>query len=169
MNIRNLAVIIGVIIATSTLTTHAQGGAASLLKSQGYKATGDDGITDSPKYRQFLNDWNHNHGHTPAVAEVAKMPCAKCTDLVTNVPDVTSKGLGARALKSQGVPTKTVMRHQCPGCGVDWKIVGVGKGKHASPTHKCAACGSENLACCNTTSDVATKGMETKSEIAPLK
>jgi hypothetical protein len=135
-----------------------------------YKGTGDDGITASPKFRQFLDEYNRNHSPAPPpVAEAAKMPCAKCVDVVAIVPDVTSRGLGARALTSHGTPTKTVTSHLCTGCGTDWKFVGMGKTRHGFATHTCSACGSENLACCSTNSEVATKGMEMKAKVAPIK
>lgn len=107
----------------------------------------------------------------PAVSEFKQMSCPKCKDILTTQPDVTSRGLGARSLVAGGVPTQTVARHLCDGCGVDWTISGHGKAKVAVANHKCTSCGAESLACCNTTkgSTVATKGMEKKFQVAPLK
>jgi len=107
----------------------------------------------------------------PAVSEFKEMACPKCKDILTTQPDVTSRGLGARSLVAGGVPTQTVARHLCDGCGVDWTISGHGKAKVAVANHKCTSCGAESLACCNMTkgSPVATKGMDKKFEIAPLK
>lgn len=130
-----------------------------------YKATGDDGITASPRLRQQLDDYRRNHTPAPAPAEIAQMPCAKCKDKVTNRVDMSARGANK--------PTIRVSTHLCEGCGTDWAVVGHGKAKQSVATHKCTSCGSENLACCNTSkgSDVATKGMEkAKSvDVAPLK
>lgn len=130
-----------------------------------YKATGDDGITASPKARQFLDEYNRNHSPAPAPAEVAQMPCPKCNDQVTQQVDETARGANK--------PIKTISTHLCDGCGTDWKVYGVGRTKHFVAIHKCTSCGSENFACCNTTkgSTVATKGMEKAKnvEVAPLK
>lgn len=129
-----------------------------------YKATGDDGITASPKARQFLDEYKRDHSPAPAPAKIAQMPCPKCKDKVTQIVDYTARGANK--------PIKTISTHLCNGCGTDWKIYGVGRTKHFVATHKCTGCGSENLACCNTTknSSVATKGMEKAKnvEVAPL-
>jgi len=107
----------------------------------------------------------------PTVSEFKAMSCPKCKDVWPTKPDITSRGLGGRSLVAQGVPTQTVAQHLCDGCGVDWTISGHGKGKVAVANHKCTSCGAESLACCNTKkgNDVATKGMEKKFEVAPLK
>lgn len=128
-----------------------------------YKATGDDGITASPKHRQFLDDYKKNHSPAPAPAEIAKMPCPKCTDKVTTRVDYSARGANK--------PTIRVVTHQCPGCRTDWAVTGHGKAKQSVATHKCTSCGAETLTCCNTTkgSTVATKGMEKNITVAPLK
>jgi hypothetical protein len=130
-----------------------------------YKPTGDDGIAASPKMRQQIEAYRRNHAPAPAPAEVASMPCAKCKDKVTQKVDYTARG--------QNKPIITVSTHLCPGCGTDWKTVGVGKAKQSVAAHKCTDCRSENLACCNITKggEVASKGMEKAKnlEIAPLK
>lgn len=101
------------------------------------------------------------------------MSCAKCTDGAVYVADLNSRGLGARTLMTSGkaLPTKPVAKHLCDGCGVEWRVEGTGKAKHDVAVHKCTSCGSEALACCSThkSDDTATKGMEKKFEVAPLK
>ena len=128
-----------------------------------YKATGDDGITASPKHQQFLDEYKKNHSPAPAPAEIAQMPCPKCKDKVTTRVDYTARGANK--------PVIRVVTHRCPGCGTDWIVTGHGKAKQSVATHKCTSCGAETVACCNTTkgSTVATKGMEKDITIAPLK
>ena len=129
-----------------------------------YKPTVDDGITASPKQRQFLDEYKRNHSPVPAVAEIPAMPCAKCKDKVTERVDYSARGANK--------PLIRVSTHLCDGCGTDWKIVGHGKAKQSVATHTCSSCGAESAACCNTSkgSSVATKGMEKKNvEVAPLK
>ena len=128
-----------------------------------YKPTGDDGITASPKARQFLDEYKRNHSPAPVPAEIAQMPCPKCQDKVTTRVDYSARGANK--------PTILVSTHLCDGCGTDWKITGVGKAKQSVASHKCSACGAETLACCNTGKggEVATKGMEKHFEVAPLK
>lgn len=46
-----------------------------------YKPTGDDGITASPKLRQFLDEYKRNHSPAPAPAEVPQMACPKCKNV----------------------------------------------------------------------------------------
>jgi NMD protein affecting ribosome stability and mRNA decay len=132
-----------------------------------YKPTGDDGITASPKVRAMLDE--RKARTTTVSAAVPAMACPKCKDTWVAQADTDSKGLGARTL--MGKTTKLVARHLCDGCGVDWAIAGTGKAKHAIATHKCSSCGSENLGCCSTkgSSDVATKGMGQRFEVAPVK
>lgn len=107
----------------------------------------------------------------PSVSDHKPMACARCKTVFEARAVTESKGLGARTLLTGGVPTETVARHLCEGCGVDWTITGHGKAKQSVATHKCASCGAESVACCNTKkgSDIATKGMEKKFEVAPLK
>ena len=97
------------------------------------------------------------------------MSCAKCRNEVVQVRDIDSKG--ARALLTGAPPTKTVSRHGCDGCGTDWKVVGHGKASVSVASHKCTSCGEASLACCNTSKSdpIATKGMNKKFEVAPLK
>lgn len=132
-----------------------------------YKPTGDDGITASPRLRQQLDE---RRARTSARAvEVPKMACSKCQDTMVSVRNTESKGVGARTL--MGNTTKLVAQHSCAGCGVDWAVVGTGKAKQSVATHKCSGCGSEILACCSAKGSgaVATKGMEQKIQVAPVK
>lgn len=104
------------------------------------------------------------------VSDYKPMSCGKCKNEVVQVRDTDSKG-GARALLTGAPLTKSVSRHGCDGCGVSWTVTGHGKAKTSVASHKCTSCGAETLACCNTrkSADLATKGMEKKIEIAPLK
>lgn len=133
-----------------------------------YKPTGDDGITASPKVRAQIDARNAGLKAAPAV--VASMPCPKCKDEWVNVRKSPFKG--GEALLAGGPPTQKVARHLCAGCDSTIKTVGLSKQtKHDVVIHKCTGCGAENLACCSTkgTGAVATKGMDEKIEIAPLK
>jgi hypothetical protein len=105
-----------------------------------------------------------------APSDYKQMSCGKCKDVVVTRAITDPKGLGARLLAG-GVATDSVAQHLCDGCGVDWTISGHGKAKVAVANHNCTSCSAESLACCNTTkgSTFATKGMEKKFEIAPLK
>lgn len=136
-----------------------------------YKAVGDDGIAASPKLRDRLNERKGLSGAALEPSHSRPMACPKCKDSTARVRDYDGKGLGARALLAGGPPTKLVATHLCEGCGTDWKSNGVGKARQLVATHKCTGCGADNLACCNTTkgSTVASKGMEKKFEVAPLK
>ncbi len=132
-----------------------------------YKPTGDDGITASPKVRAQLNE--RRAQTIPVSVAAPSMACPKCKDAWVAQADTNSKGLGARTLMGQ--TTKLVAHHQCGGCSTDWAVVGTGKAKQSTGNHKCSSCGAENLACCSVkgAGDVATKGMEKKIEVAPLK
>ena len=136
-----------------------------------YKPIGDDGITTSPKLRQFLDEYHRNHGPAPKRVEISQMACPKCTDFTWAIPDLEPRGLGTRTLMARGTPMKRVTDHMCDGCGTKWETTGVGKAMKSDAIHICSRCGSKNLACCNTTKGnaAATKGMETKIEVAPSK
>ena len=130
-----------------------------------YRPTGDDGITASPKVRAMLDA--RKASTTPVAAPVPAMACPKCKDTWVAQPDTNAKG--AKILMGQ--TTKLVAQHLCAGCSTDLVTAGAGKAKHTVATHKCSGCGAENLACCSTkgAGAVATKGMDKKIEIAPLK
>ena len=98
-----------------------------------------------------------------APSDYKPMSCAKCKDEYVRRVDWSARGANK--------PTITVAKHLCEGCGTDWNVVGHGKAKVSVASHKCTSCGEASLACCNTkkSADVATKGMEKKFEVAPLK
>ena len=106
-------------------------------------------------------------------SDYKSMSCVKCADAVVHVPDLYSGGLGARTMMApaNALPTKPVAKHLCDGCGVEWRVEGIGRAKHDVAVHKCTGCGEASLACCSTKKggETATKGMEKKFEIAPLK
>lgn len=135
-----------------------------------YKPTGDDGITASPRLRQIINERNGVPATQPAPSDYKPMSCAKCQDISVAQRNPTAKG--AQVLMSHGNPTVTVAKHLCDGCGVEWSTVRIGGAKPQSvATHKCTSCGAESFACCSIkkSGETATKGMEKKFEIAPLK
>jgi hypothetical protein len=99
---------------------------------------------------------------TTEAAVITPMSCGKCKDQYSQRGDLSARGANK--------PTVFVATHLCAGCGTDWDVVGHGKAKVSVATHKCISCGAETLTCCNTRgATVATKGMEKKIEIAPLK
>jgi hypothetical protein len=128
-----------------------------------YKPTGDDGITASPKARQFLDERKRVSAATSTAVDDKTMACPKCRDEYVKRTDTTAKGV----IK----PTIWLANHLCGGCDTTISVQGFGKAKHDVATHTCTSCGAENLACCNATkgSDVDTKGMEKKFQVAPLK
>ncbi len=91
------------------------------------------------------------------------MSCAKCKDEFVTRVDLSARGANK--------PAYTVATHLCDGCGTDWNVVGHGKAKASVASHKCTSCGAESVACCSTTKagGTATKGMEKKFEVAPIK
>ena len=141
-------------------------GVAGEVKAQ-YKAVGDDGIAASPRLRQMLND---RKGSAATVSPtVASMPCPKCKDVW--VTSVDSFAKPAKVMMSGFKPTVSTVKHLCAGC--ETSIVRKGHGKQGKDeiVHVCRDGGAESLACCTTKkgSEVVTKGMEKKFEIAPLK
>jgi hypothetical protein len=91
------------------------------------------------------------------------MSCGKCKESFVERVDWSARGANK--------PTTTVARHLCDGCATEWNVVGHGKAKVNVAEHKCTSCGAATLACCNTSKSgtAATKGMEKKFEVAPLK
>ncbi len=91
------------------------------------------------------------------------MSCAKCKDEYVRRVDWTARGANK--------PTVIVANHLCDGCGNEWVVSGHGKAKTSAAVHKCTSCGAESLACCSTSKSgvTATKGMEKKFEVAPVK
>jgi hypothetical protein len=153
----------GAALATVLITAFM---AAAPANAQ-YKPTGDDGVTASPRLRAQLDE--RKTTTTPVSTTVPSMACAKCKDAWVAQAETSSKGSGARTLMGQ--TTKSVMQHLCGGCGTEWSTAGNGKAKLAVANHKCSSCGAENLACCSPkgASDVATKGMGEKFQVAPIK
>jgi hypothetical protein len=142
---------------------------AAISANAQYQPTGDDGITASPKVRQQLDE--RRARSTPALAAIPTMSCPMCKDTWVAQADTNPKGLGARTL--MGRTTRPIVKHQCDGRGTDWSLAGTGKAKHAVATHKCTGCGAEDLACCSKKSSgsttAATKGMDQRIQVAPLK
>jgi ribosomal protein S27E len=105
-------------------------------------------------------------------SDYKSMSCPKCKDTTVEVKEnVATKGAGASTLLAGGVPTRLVSRHECGGCGNEWVVSGHGKATTVTAIHTCTSCGAKSLACCSTSSSgvAATKGMEKKFEVAPLK
>jgi hypothetical protein len=132
-----------------------------------YNSTGNDGITASPKLRAQLDE--RRAATKPTSVTVPAMACSKCVDAMVATTDTNPKGLGARALVGQ--TTKLVPKHLCDGCGAEWTVTGAGKAKQTVAAHKCTGCGAENLACCSGKGpgNMATKGVDQKIQVAPLK
>ena len=91
------------------------------------------------------------------------MSCAMCKDEYVTRIDRTARGASK--------PTLLVANHLCGGCGNEWVESGHGKAKTSTSVHKCTSCGAESMACCSTSKSAvaATKGMEKKFEVAPMK
>ncbi|MBI3415265.1 MAG: hypothetical protein HY043_08090 [Verrucomicrobia bacterium] len=102
---------------------------------------------------------------TPKVETAARNPmlCAKCKDELVTRTDWTVRGANK--------PVITVASHLCGGCGNEWVVSGHGKAKTSTAVHTCTSCGTESLACCSISKGgvAATKGMEKKFEVAPVK
>jgi hypothetical protein len=91
------------------------------------------------------------------------MSCVKCKDKYVTRTDWTARGASKPAL--------LVASHLCGGCGNEWVESGHGKAKTSTSVHKCISCGADSLACCSTSKSgiTATKGMEKRFEVAPVK
>lgn len=105
-------------------------GFAGSLQAQ-YKATGNDGITASPKLRQFLDE-QKNVPPSSIPAEASKMGCPTCKDKVTTRIDTSARG----AIK----PVVRVVTHLCKTCDTQLKTIGVGKATRTLATHSCGGC-----------------------------
>ena len=121
-----------------------------------YKATGEDGITASPKQRQYLNEIKtQKEAEALKPGDTIAMVCAKCKSvMVHNV--TTEKG----HIKVMTVGEK----HLCPGCNTYIKVAGEGKrGPKDELKHVCEKCGADSVFCCATKpGSGATQGMEKK-------
>ncbi len=93
--------------------------------------------------------------------DMIAMACPKCqTITVTFIK--TEKGHIQTATPGQ--------EHLCPGCEQKFVVVGEGKNKHEVVTHVCKKCGSKDAFCCIARKgEEATKGMDAKLDVAPLK
>ena len=69
------------------------------------------------------------------------MSCPKCKDAWITVVENTGKAVNP-------TETKTVLRHQCPGCETKLVTEGVGKQARNVVKHVCKQCGSEDAFCC---------------------
>src|SRR6266498_374042 len=96
-------------------------------------------------------------------SEYKPMACAKCQQEYVTRNDWSARGANK--------PDVLVARHLCAGCETSIATEGHGEAKYDVASHKCTSCGAETLACCFSKkgNETATKGMEKKFEIAPLK
>lgn len=122
-----IAVLTGIALVSFTGLSHAQ-----------YAATGPDGITASPKLRQFLDDHKTVAGPT-----VKAMSCAKCKNVIITRTDWTARG----AIKT----TESVAKHLCPGCKTKVTTTGYGKAAQSISFHTCTQAGdAQTASCCGT-------------------
>jgi hypothetical protein len=101
-----------------------------------YNPTDADGITASPKGRQFRDEYAKNHSPAPAPVEAAKMACASCADKVITRTDYSARGANK--------PVVQVVAHLCKTCNTDLKTTGVGKAQKTVAIHTCDACSAGN-------------------------
>lgn len=126
------------------------------LLSAGNLAAQEKGATKLMKRITAYQDVaNLQDGDTVAMA------CPKCKTITLTIIK-TEKGHIKTATPGQ--------EHLCPGCEQKFVVVGEGKGKHDVVTHVCKKCGSKDAFCCVLRQgEEATKGMEQKLDVAPLK
>ena len=88
--------------------------------------------------------------------DMVVMSCPKCKDSwVTIVEKPTKTGATPE--------TKSVLRHECPGCEHKFVTEGHGKAKTDKLVHICKKCGSEDAFCCVMKKGAGpTAGMEKK-------
>jgi hypothetical protein len=92
-----------------------------------------------------------------APGDTVVMSCPKCKDSWLTIVQAP--------LKQGAAPeTKTVLRHECPGCEHKYVTEGHGKAKTDKLVHVCKNCGSEDAFCCvmKKGSTTPTPGMEKK-------
>jgi len=99
-----------------------------------YQATGNDGITASPKAREAIDKRAGTSARTAAPMNHA---CATCKDEFVTRVDASAKG----AVK----PTVLVAKHLCAGCETAVTTQGQSKASREVITHKCSSGGT---ACC---------------------
>ena len=81
--------------------------------------------------------------HQTPSSETTAMSCPKCKDRQVMTVERPTK-TGAKA------ETRTVLRHECPGCWSTLTTEGHGKAKTTSVTHTCNLAGNKNPSCCGT-------------------
>lgn len=103
-----------------------------------FQGTGVDGITASPKFREFLNQ------SKPAKTAVVPktMACPKCKDEFTTRADWTARGANK--------PSVTVAKHLCAGCETKVTTVGTGKAAMSTAVHSCSESENRSASCCKT-------------------
>jgi hypothetical protein len=124
-----ITAIVGAALLSVAGTTQAQ-----------YKATGDDGITASPKVRVQLNE--RTARLESAVPAASVMACASCKDEYVKGTVWTTKGTTK--------PTVLLAKHLCSGCETSVAVAGTGKGKHNVVTHRCSFDKAAKADCCLT-------------------
>lgn len=93
--------------------------------------------------------------------DMVVMSCPKCKDVWVTYVDTEAKG--GQILAAGGKPTKTALKHLCPGCETTTTRTGMGKQGKDVIVHVCKKCGSEDAFCCVLNKgDAPTKGMEKK-------
>jgi len=98
------------------------------------KATGNDGITASPKLRERLAA---EAGIPAQPVALAAHRCALCQDEYTTRVDQTAKGV----IK----PAVLFVKHLCPGCETTTSVQGQGKAAQNVVMHQCSA---DSVPCC---------------------
>ena len=85
------------------------------------------------------------------------MSCPKCKDSWVTVVE--------KPVKQGATPeTRTLLRHECPGCSSKLVTEGTGTNAHTRLVHVCKNCGSEDAFCCvmKKSAQKPTPGMEKK-------
>ena len=104
-----------------------------------YNATGDDGVTASPKLREMING-QAGVSVRPAAPASVKHSCATCKEEYVTRVDSIAKG----AYK----PKMLIAKHLCPGCETTISVTGHGKAARNVVKHKCTSRGEGSAACC---------------------
>jgi len=107
----------------------------SFLSAQAqYVATGDDGITASPKVRQALSA----QAQPASIAGKTEMSCPQCKDQLVPSSDVTLRGAHRSPV--------LVAKHLCGACTTRMQVTGTGKAATTTATHSCSA--GSKASCC---------------------
>ena len=80
---------------------------------------------------------------TAEASHPAAMSCPKCQDKAVTTVENTGKAAHPHE-------TKTVLRHDCPGCNTKLVTAGTGKQAQDKVVHTCKTGGSEAAPCCAT-------------------